>query len=439
MMESDDGIQLPMEEGGDSKESVFNKEVVCEYGGERIEGKEWLNTMSNVDIKVGPVDAANHLESGCKLLSSSLIKNVNALDKLFRDMRRILECKGLDCDDDDEQGEQFETTIFGRLLRVPNSEGEESFFLRQDSRAERTYLLDLRKAPKYSLFPGQFVVVKGSTNNKTILVREIDTPKCLARPFLSETPNPSICLHIATVAGPFNRKGTIDYSSLNGVLEYVSTFQPQVLLIIGPLIEVTEEMFDHDISELFDQVLKKISDKLTQNTHAYVVSSPDEWNHAISFPTPPYEGQSRHPRILFLPSPSLLNISGLILGISSVDIIYHMSKQIVESKGIEGNRIERLCRPIISHGSFYPLYPPNESVSLEIPKYNYCSFKTTPHVMIIPSTFRNFIKNIDGCLFVNPERIRKGTMSRIRVKKSENDNASSVIDSLRVEVFKVNK
>jgi len=70
----------------------------------------------------------------------------------------------------------------------------------------------------------------------------------------------------------------------------------------------------------------------------------------------------------------------------------------------------RLARHIITQGSFYPLYPSDESVPLDKENCINCSkMDVTPHILILPSDLRHFIKDVDGTVVTNPERLTKGS------------------------------
>ena len=55
-------------------------------------------------------------------------------------------------------------------------------------------------------------------------------------------------------------------------------------------------------------------------------SSKDAFNVPI-YPTPPYNSRKKHTNIHFLPDPSTLNINGVIVGITSTDVIMSISQE----------------------------------------------------------------------------------------------------------------
>lgn len=89
------------------------------------------------------------------------------------------------------------------------------------------------------------------------------------------------------------------------------------------------------------------------------------------------------------------------------------------------DRLGRLASHLIQQQNFYPLYPPNEDFLVDMNLWDlYSWFSVTPHILIIPSDLRYFIKHINNCLVINPEHLAKGlvggSFARIEVKPSTN-------------------
>ena len=53
----------------------------------------------------------------------------------------------------------------------------------------------------------------------------------------------------------------------------------------------------------------------------------------------------------------------------------------------------RLVSHLFSQQSFYPLNPPAEEMSVDLEHaYDYCKLACTPHLLLVPSDIRFFIK-----------------------------------------------
>eukprot|EP00058_Branchiostoma_floridae_P021149 XP_002606639.1 hypothetical protein BRAFLDRAFT_120094 [Branchiostoma floridae] len=85
------------------------------------------------------------------------------------------------------------------------------------------------------------------------------------------------------------------------------------------------------------------------------------------------------------------------------------------------DRLGRLIKHILTQQSYYPLYPPSEDVNIDYEHYEqFCRLQATPDVLIIPSDLRYFVKDVLGCVCVNPGRITKaqtgGTFARFVIQ-----------------------
>ncbi|KAH9509090.1 DNA polymerase alpha subunit B [Bulinus truncatus] len=114
--------------------------------------------------------------------------------------------------------------------------------------------------------------------------------------------------------------------------------------------------------------------------------------------------------LIFVSDPSTLNVNNVIIGLTSTDILMHLSKSEI-SLGQMGklDRIGRLVQHILHQQSYYPLYPPFEDVNVDYEMLDaYGKLPVTPHLLILPSDLKAFIKDVDGCCCVNPGRLTTG-------------------------------
>lgn len=299
---------------------------LSEYG-VILKEEEWINQEESTSASISFIGCEMDKDD-CYFMDSSMIRNVQALDKVYNEMEKLYNEKNESSED------ELGSNIFGRLVAQYNDdEGENQFFLRKSSSYKGKIRLDFSESSDFSIFPGQFVEVKGSfSKNDVFKVREIFAPKSLIRPFPCYDITFGPVLNIVTAAGPFNKNNDVDCPLLNCLLEYVSTCKPHLFLIMGPILNVTEEMFDHDLSQTFREIMTSISDCVKNTiTWVYVISSPEEWDHLNVFPTPPYEDPAKHyQRITFAPNPCIMNVSGVVVGATSIDIPFHLSRNMVE-------------------------------------------------------------------------------------------------------------
>ena len=103
----------------------------------------------------------------------------------------------------------------------------------------------------------------------------------------------------------------------------------------------------------------------------------------------------------------------------------------------ESNDQDRICEHLLTQKSIYPLIPPNQEINLEYSKLDFIKFNVRPHLFIIPSMIKNFIKNVHGSLFLNPEFLSKGVYAKIRIDCPPSADYTGSIDKLtKIEIIK---
>ncbi|XP_027529385.1 DNA polymerase alpha subunit B-like, partial [Neopelma chrysocephalum] len=110
----------------------------------------------------------------------------------------------------------------------------------------------------------------------------------------------------------------------------------------------------------------------------------------IPIPDLPKEDRAR---VLLLPEPCTLDIDGVVLGLSSTDVLFHMGAEEISSSSGISDRFTRILWHILTQRSFYPLYPPSEELNVhhEVAALG-ARLPLTPDVLITPSQLRFFIK-----------------------------------------------
>ncbi|XP_044746496.1 DNA polymerase alpha subunit B [Coccinella septempunctata] len=273
--------------------------------------------------------------------------------------------------------------------------------------------LNIDKVPGTALFPGQIVVVKGKMLNGDKLIAEnLYTDATCDLP-----PNPAVTedpLRIIAAAGPFTLDENLNYDTMRDLLNYVSTKEPHVLILMGPFIDENHPIISKgDIAESFDVFFETLIESISvalqdTNIQIVVICSSKDVHHYKVYPTPPYKLREKYKNVKVFPDPCILRIDDLIVGATTTDIMYHIAKEeVVTTKNSE--TLARLPAHILQQRCFYPLYPPSNEVNvcyqfLE----SYGMMECLPHLLFLPSKFKTFAKNIQGCVVMNPERLTKG-------------------------------
>ncbi|XP_054717415.1 DNA polymerase alpha subunit B-like [Uloborus diversus] len=102
-------------------------------------------------------------------------------------------------------------------------------------------------------------------------------------------------------------------------------------------------------------------------------------------------------RLYFASNPCILDIEGVIVAVTSTDILFHLGKEEISYQQMP-DRLGRLCSHILTQRNFYPLYPPNDEVNINYLRYELnAGIPILPHILILPSDFRYFIKVYNVC------------------------------------------
>jgi len=147
-------------------------------------------------------------------------------------------------------------------------------------------------------------------------------------------------------------------------------------------------------------------------------------HHHTVYPTAPLQPKKAQPNLHFYSDPCVLNVSGVFIALTSTDILFHLSKEEIAVTPQGSDRLGRLVTHLFSQQSFYPLHPAAEEMSIDLEHCDkHCRLPFPPHLLIVPSDLRHFIKNVEGCVVVNTERLVKGpsggTYARLQVTSDE--------------------
>ncbi|XP_075222802.1 DNA polymerase alpha subunit B isoform X2 [Lycorma delicatula] len=281
------------------------------------------------------------------------------------------------------------------------------------------------------LFPGQVVAVEGvNPLGDKIIAHKIFSPLPLP---LAPKPSLEGSLHVVIAAGPFTQADNLLYQPLEDLVSYIKQNEPHLAIIIGPIVDVAHSMvIDGSLAETYEEfynkVLSGIVDQLAGcQTQVVVVASARDAAQCQVYPVVP-NVKRLSSRVIYVNDPSLLTVNGLVIGVSATDVLMHLSREEMQLPSqCGGDRLGRLAGHLLSQHNFYPLHPPPEDVSIDTALWeNLCGLSVTPHILILPSDLRYFIKNVGDCVVVNPERLAKGqaggSFARLCVKATKNVN-----------------
>lgn len=209
----------------------------------------------------------------------------------------------------------------------------------------------------YSIFPGKIVLLKGQNffGNQISIKNFINYNHILKPNFPLNCPTVlqgQESFNIVFASGPFvkfndNNICPTDTTQIKAIADYLKRYNPDVLFLIGPFFDQT----------LFNSLLKwSINSELMENnSYSYQWNMDRLFNHQISTLCAEIEGFSIYTKIIIIPSsnelgkinifpmfpskiksnrnistfsnPSLLNIGGICVGLTSTDVVLHMGNK----------------------------------------------------------------------------------------------------------------
>lgn len=122
------------------------------------------------------------------------------------------------------------------------------------------------------------------------------------------------------------------FEPLKDLLKHVCEYKPQVLILIGPLLEKNHECILNGslletLDSFFESLIENIMHSLKDtDTQVIIVSSQNEAHFHPVYPTPPYSIKDKYTNLTFFSDPCMININGLVIGATSADILFHIGK-----------------------------------------------------------------------------------------------------------------
>nr|XP_057918755.1 DNA polymerase alpha subunit B isoform X2 [Doryrhamphus excisus] len=313
--------------------------------------------------------------------------------------------------------------------------------------------LDLSELQEYSLFPGQVVVLEGmNTTGGKLVVSKVY--QGLPLPFFSSEVKVEMDeepVSVLVACGPYTPSDSLNFDPLLDLLHVIARDGPDVCILLGPFVDSKHDDIEKSqVTETFDAIFSRCIESIVEGTKGvgcrlvFVPSQRDVHHHYV-YPQPPFTLPSlcKNPRVTLAPDPCTLLIGGVTFGLTSTDILFHMGAEEISSGG-GSDRFSRILKHMLTQRSYYPLYPPVEEVNMDYERFqSFGQMALTPDVLIVPSELRYFVKEVMGCVCVNPGRLTKGhvggTYSRLMIghTASSDQDKERVSPCLAAQVVKV--
>ncbi|KAM3867136.1 DNA polymerase alpha subunit B [Diretmus argenteus] len=314
--------------------------------------------------------------------------------------------------------------------------------------------VDLSELGVYSLFPGQVVAVEGmNTTGRKLVASKLYEGVPLpfyspeAKQEMDEEP-----VSVLVACGPYTPSDSLTLDPLTDLIDVIIKDRPDIVLLLGPFVDSKHEQIEKaQVVETFEALFSRCVTTIVESTKSvgcqlvFVPSQRDVHHHFI-YPQPPFtlpDLKDQAQRVTVVPDPCTLLIEGVTFGLTSTDILFHMGAE--EISCVAGSdRFSRILKHMLTQRSYYPLYPPVEEVNMDYEKFqSYGQMPLTPDVLIVPSELRYFIKDVIGCVCVNPGRLTKGqvggTFGRLLIQRSSapSEDGKRVSPCLAAQVVKI--
>ncbi|KAJ4512073.1 DNA-directed DNA polymerase alpha subunit pol12 [Exophiala dermatitidis] len=353
--------------------------------------------------------------------------------------------------------------------------------------------------PSYQFFPGQIVAVRGTNaSGLYFTVKEILSAPRLPMP--SSTPtqieainqklgvsedsdSSSPPLNIMIASGPYTAEDNLDFEPFQELCQKAAENMVDALILTGPFLDIEHPMLasgDFDLPDIrgLDQnasmaalfrlwiagPLQRLCSAVPSITVLIVPSVRDAISKHVSWPQerPPRKDLALPKQVTMLPNPCYVSLNEVVIGISSQDILYELSREQL-SHGAGSDLLTRLPSFLIDQRHFFPLFPPMSRDKLSsngvVKATGACLdvgylklgewMAVKPDVLVLPSILTPSIKVVDGVMIINPGQLSKrkaaGTYSQMTVtprilseeEKAERTVLHKVFERARVEVVRI--
>ncbi|XP_004682690.1 PREDICTED: DNA polymerase alpha subunit B [Condylura cristata] len=398
----------------------------------------------------------------------SLTQSYKSMFQKLSDIREVLTCKIEELGSDLKEHYKIEAftpvqspaqepvTLLGQIGCDSNGKlNSKSVILEgdQEHSSGAQMPVDLSELKEYSLFPGQVVIMEGinTTGRKFIATKLYEG---VPLPFYQPTEEDGDLEQnmVLTACGPYTTSDSITYDPLIDLIATINRDRPDVCILFGPFLDANHDQVENylltsSFEDVFKQCLRTIIEG-TRSSGSRLVFVPSlrDVHHDPVYPQPPFTYPDLPPedkkRVQFVSEPCSLSINGVIFGLTSTDLLFHMGAEEISSSSAASDRFSRILKHILTQRSFYPLYPPQEDVTIDYETfYTYAQLPVTPDVFIAPSELRYFVKDVLGCVCVNPGRLTKGqvggTFGRLYIRRQPVDGEGRPSPCVAAQVVRI--
>lgn len=431
-------------------------EVVATFGA--VQGPRWMGkgqTAVSVELLEGREDALTnsykYMFQRLRDVRDVLLEKIEGLGEELRMHFNIEEFSPVSLPAQDT------VSVLGQICCDSNGKLNAQSVLLEASQEHggRQVPVDLSELKDYSLFPGQVVVMEGlNTSGSRFVASKLyeATPLPFYIPPEQQISEASEPVMVMVACGPYTTSDSLSFDPLIDLIHIINKDRPDVCILLGPFVDCKHEQIEKgQVTETYETIFSKCVESILDGTRGtgcklVFVPSQRDVHHQYVYPQPPFsppdQRKDEAQRVTMAPDPCTLLIGGVTFGMTSTDVLFHMGAEEI-SCATGSDRFSRILKHMLTQRSYYPLYPPAEEMNLDYEKFQlYGQLPLTPDVLLIPSEMRYFIKDVIGCVCVNPGRLTKGqvggTFGRILVQQNPvQEEGKRVSPCIAAQVVKV--
>uniref|UniRef100_A0A1I8PTT3 DNA polymerase alpha subunit B n=1 Tax=Stomoxys calcitrans TaxID=35570 RepID=A0A1I8PTT3_STOCA len=368
----------------------------------------------------------NRLLNNC-LLTNRLLTNRLLTNHLLNNLQDLIKTIGIIHSDYDGPLDPSSTILVG-----------------SDESMCHTVRLNFSKTKSVGVFPGQVVMVTGmNPKGDVLMVEEVITEQNLQPP---KPPQIADRLSFVIAAGPYTHDDDLVYDPLQDLVMYLKENRPNVLILCGPFMEADHKIINDNVTlaetfeAFFEKMITGIVEAIGQETTILVVASHRDAHTDCVYPTMSIQMKKSFANVHMLPDPSMIDLNGLIIGMTSTDIVDHI---LAEELAVNaGDKVKRVVNYLLHQKSFYPLnHPKEDQMCLDSDLASkYANIDRIPNILILPSTQKCFLRVVNGCLAINPGRLADnigGTFARFIINPPAPKDEANLFNYVGCQVRKV--
>ncbi len=417
----------PSSQGGSGKYATRTNsgQVLIKFG-DPVSKEQWATSSNYTPTTIKDYDGKRHFPKDYRFMFERLREKAGYLDEVICRIGDVLTSKH-----DLEEAVGFTQTpmteTFPTLGRICcDSEGRlnaSSLMLQgtQDLSRGRSIAIDTSQVKEFTLFPGQ--IVQADVTNPTgsrLIASKLTYDASPAMASMNKTGlRDGDTMNVVVACGPYTTADDLDYQPFKDLMEYIEANKPGLVILCGPFVDCKHAKIEQcdtngeTFEEIFTKLmvaLKETLARLGDKTVVICQPSSRDVHHKFVYPTPAFDKSHDTDKIKMVPDPALISVDGIVFGLTSTDILFHLGKEEISYPPRSGDRLRRLVNHLLQQQSFYPLFPPSEDVNIDLEQLeNVGSLPVQPHVLVTPSDLLHFFKDVNGGLVMNPHRLTKGS------------------------------